>query len=186
MFRQVFLNKNNVVKDTQGYLVATSIEFTVEPTGEVQKVEMKDDYTKVDISKTDIAIGEELPGAHLQVIDKGNKVVAEWNTDGKVHRINGLEPGDYTLRETSAPDGYEIAEDVEFKVKATGDVQKVEMKDKATPETPGTPNSDLPKTGDSFPWWPFAVLAGAAACAGGAMRLARKGDASVDEDEDTE
>ena len=55
---------------------------------------------------------------------------------------NGLEPGDYTLRETSAPDGYEIAEDVKFTVKATGDVQKVEMKDKATPETP-EPYSDV-------------------------------------------
>ena len=88
----------------EGYLVATSIEFTVEETGDVQKVEMKDDYTKVDISKTDIATGDELPGAHLQVIDKDDKVVAEWDTNGKVHRINGLEPGDYTLRETSAPD----------------------------------------------------------------------------------
>ena len=170
----------------EGYLVATSIEFTVEETGDVQKVEMKDDYTKVDISKTDIATGDELPGAHLQVIDKDDKVVAEWDTNGKVHRINGLEPGDYTLRETSAPDGYEIAEDVKFTVKATGDVQKVEMKDKATPETPGTPNSDLPKTGDSFPWWAFAALAGAAACAGGAMYLARKSGTSVDEDKDTE
>ena len=27
---------------------------------------------------------------------------------------------------------------MKFTVKATGDVQKVEMKDKATPETPGT------------------------------------------------
>ena len=72
--------------------MATSIEFTVEETGDVQKVEMKDDYTKVDISKTDIATGDELPGAHLQVIDKDDKVVAEWDTNGKVHRINGLEP----------------------------------------------------------------------------------------------
>lgn len=170
----------------EGYLVATSIEFMVEETGDVQKVDMKDDYTKVDISKTDIATGDELPGAHLQVIDKDDKIVAEWDTDGKVHRINGLEPGDYILRETSAPGGYEIAEDVKFTVKATGDVQKVEMKDKATPETPGTPNSDLPKTGDNFPWWAFAALAGAAACAGGAMYLARKSGTSVDEDEDTE
>lgn len=170
----------------EGYLVATSVEFTVEPTGDVQKVDMKDDYTKVDISKTDIATGDELPGAHLQVIGKDDKVVAEWDTDGKVHRINGLEPGDCILRETSAPDGYEVAEDVKFTVKATGDVQKVEMKDKVTPEAPETPNSDLPKTGDNFPWWAFAALAGVAACAGGAMYLARKSGASVGEDEDAE
>ncbi len=168
----------------EGYLVATSVEFTVKPTGEVQQVEMKDDYTKVDISKTDITTGDELPGAHLQVINKDDKVVAEWDTDGKVHRINGLEPGDYILRETSAPDGYEIAEDVKFTVEATDEIQKVEMKDKATPETPGTSDSDLPKTGDSFPWWTFAALAGAATCAGGAIHHARKSRASVDEDEE--
>lgn len=172
----------------EGYLVATSVEFTVEPTGEVQKVEMKDDYTKVDISKTDIATGDELPGAHLQVIGKDDKVVAEWDTDGKVHRINGLEPGDYTLHETSAPDGYEIAEDVKFTIEATGDVQKVEMKDKATPDAPGkeTDKSGLVKTGDKFPWWGVAAFAGAAACAAGAMHLARKSGANVDEGEDTE
>ena len=85
-------------------------ECLVEETGEVQSVVMKDDYTKVDISKTDIATGEELPGAHLAVLDKDGKVVAEWDTDGKVHRINGLEPGDSTLREVTAPDGYDVAE----------------------------------------------------------------------------
>lgn len=138
----------------EGYLMATSIKFTVEETGDVQKVEMKDDYTKVDISKADIATGDELPGAHLQVIDKDDKIVAEWDTDGKVHRINGLEPGDYILRETSAPGGYEIAEDVKFTVKATGDVQKVEMKDKATPETPGTPTATCRKPATTSPGGP--------------------------------
>ena len=44
-----------------GYVTtAESITFTVEDTGEVQKVEMKDDVTKVQISKTDIS-GKELP-----------------------------------------------------------------------------------------------------------------------------
>lgn len=71
-------------------------------------------------------------------------------------------------------------------MKATGDVQRVEMKDKATPETSGSPNSELPKTGDSFLWWAFAAFAGAAACAGGTMHFARKSGASVDEDENDE
>ena len=44
-----------------GYVTAESISFTVADTGEVQKVEMKDDITKVEISKTDIS-GKELPG----------------------------------------------------------------------------------------------------------------------------
>ena len=60
-----------------------------------------------------------------------------------------------------------------------------------TLEIPGTPEeetdkSGLVKTGDSFLWWAFAALAGAAACAGGSMHLARKSGAPVDEDEDAE
>ena len=39
-----------------------------------------------------------------------------------------------TLREITAPDGYEIAEDVTFTLKDTMEVQKVEMKDARTPE----------------------------------------------------
>lgn len=46
----------------KGYVTASKIEFTVENTNEVQKVEMKDDVTKVEISKTDIA-GKEPAGS---------------------------------------------------------------------------------------------------------------------------
>lgn len=38
-------------------------------TAEVQKIEMKDDVTKVEISKTDVA-GKELPGAKLTILDE--------------------------------------------------------------------------------------------------------------------
>lgn len=40
-----------------------------------------------------------------------------------------------TLREITAPDGYEIAEDVKFTLEDTMEIQKVEMKDARTPET---------------------------------------------------
>lgn len=45
-----------------------------EHTADVQKVEMKDDVTKVKISKQDIA-GKELPGAKLTILDQNGKVV---------------------------------------------------------------------------------------------------------------
>lgn len=53
-----------------------------------------------------------------------------------MHRIDKLTSSDYILRETSAPDGYEIAENVAFTVEETDDIQLVKMKDEATPETP--------------------------------------------------
>lgn len=43
--------------------------------------------------------------------------------------INKLKPGKYTLREVTAPNGYEVAEDVTFTVRETGEIQKVAMVD---------------------------------------------------------
>ena len=139
-----------------GYVTAESIRFTVEDTAEVQKIEMKDDVTKVEISKTDIA-GEELPGAKLTILDENGEVVESWTSTEEPHYIEMLPIGKYTLHEESAPEGYLIAEDVEFEVKDTGEIQKVTMKDEAepeeTPETPDTPATtvDAPKTGDHTP-----------------------------------
>ena len=139
-----------------GYVTAESIQFTVEDTAEAQKIEMKDDVTKVEISKTDIA-GKELPGAKLTILDENGEVVESWTSTEEPHYIEMLPIGKYTLHEESAPEGYLIAEDVEFEVKDTGEIQKVVMKDEAepeeTPETPETPTTtvDAPKTGDHTP-----------------------------------
>ena len=76
-----------------GYVPAASIQFTVEDDGKVQHVFMQDDYTKVSISKTDIATGAEVPGAHLQIVDGEGNVLAEWVTDGQPHYIERLPVG---------------------------------------------------------------------------------------------
>ena len=139
-----------------GYVTAESIRFTVEDTAEVQKIEMKDDVTKVEISKTDIA-GEELPGAKLTILDENGEVVESWTSTEEPHYIEMLPIGKYTLHEEAAPEGYLVAEDVAFEVKDTSEIQKVVMKDEAEPEeTPKTPETstttvDMPKTGDSTP-----------------------------------
>lgn len=91
---------------------------------------MLDEYSKIDISKTDLTTGEEIPGATLQIIDKDGKVLEEWVTDGKPHRVEKLPvKGELTLREISAPDGYIVAEEVKFTLDDTMEVQKAEMKD---------------------------------------------------------
>ena len=115
-----------------GYLLASEIQFEVKETGEVQKVVMKDDYTKIDISKQDITTGKELPGAKLKVVDKDGKTVDEWTSGNKPHRINRLKTGKYTLIEELAPNGYVTATNITFEVKETGEVQKVVMKDDIT------------------------------------------------------
>ena len=156
-------------KPADGFVTAESITFTVEDTAEAQKIEMKDDVTKVEISKTDIS-GKELPGAKLTILDKDGKTVESWTSEEKPHYIEMLPIGEYTLREESAPDGYLVAEDVKFTVEDTGEIQKVVMKDEVkpeetpTPETPSTQVTDTPKTGDDTHMliWILLAIAGMA------------------------
>lgn len=116
-----------------GYYVATDVEFTVsEDPKETVKVEMKDEPSKVEISKQDATTGSELPGATLQVIDPATgKVVEAWISGDKPHLIKGLEIGkEYILKEIIAPKGYAIAEEIRFTVsKDPKETVKVVMKD---------------------------------------------------------
>lgn len=151
-----------------GYVIATDIKFTVDVYGNVtvENVEatatsengnplvvMIDDTTKVQISKQDITTGEELPGAKLQVIDRDGNVVEEWVSSSEPHFIEGklIAGKEYTLKETIAPEGYEIANEIKFTVNADGSVTEVIMYDEHTPdlETPPTVTIDTPNTGVS-------------------------------------
>ena len=148
----------------EGYVSAEDIEFEVKEDGSVTKVEMKDAYSKVEISKTDITTGKELKGAKLQILNKEGEILEEWVTDGKPHLAEKLPVGEeLTLREITAPEGYEIAEDVKFTLEDTMEIQKVEMKDARTPETPG-----VPQTGDDH-WKPILLFVLLGASAAGLM-----------------
>lgn len=90
---------------------------------------MEDDITKVEISKTDIVTGEELPGAELVIRDERGKEIERWISTEEPHLIEKLPAGKYTLEERTAPAGYTVAEEVPFEVLPTGEVQSVVMKD---------------------------------------------------------
>ena len=200
IIKELTVGKKYTMTETlpaDGYVTAESITFTVEDTSEVQKVEMKDDVTKVQISKTDIS-GKELPGAKLTILDKDGKTVESWTSEEKPHYIEMLPIGEYTLREETAPDGYLVAEDVKFTVKDTGEIQKVVMKDEVkptetptetpeetpeTPETTSTPEtkdtettktSTSPKTGDNTPILFWILLAGVGMAGVGGTVILRK------------
>ena len=128
-----------------GYATAESIAFTIADTGDVQAVEMKDDVTKVHISKTDISGKNELEGAALVLLDSEGNTVDSWISTSEPHIMEMLPIGEYTLREITAPEGYLVAEDVQFTVEDMGEVQQVFMKDAAeAPETPRTGDSRNP------------------------------------------
>ena len=170
-----------------GYVSASDVTFEVKEDGSVTKVEMKDEYSKVEISKTDITTGKELEGAKLQIIRKDGTVLEEWITDGKPHSVVKLPVNEeLTLREITAPDGYEIAEDVTFTLKDTMEVQKVEMKDARTPEKT-TEKTNAPKTGDNQKVWGFVLLALASAGTVTGMTVYRRKKSKMTENkEETE
>ncbi len=147
----------------EGYVTAEDVDFQVKADGSVAKVEMKDDISKVEIKKTDITTGKELKGAKLQVLTMEGTVLEEWITDGFSHKVNQLPVGvNLILREVTAPKGYEVAEDVIFKLEDTAEIQKVEMKDKGIEKKLVV--SQGPKTGDrSEVLLILAVLCSAAA-----------------------
>lgn len=112
-----------------GYLLADDIKFEVKDSGTTEVV-MTNKVTEVEISKVDATTGKEIAGAHLQVIDADGKVIDEWTSEeGKTHTISKLDPSaTYILRETIAPDGYAVSQEVVFTVYD----EKVEMKNELT------------------------------------------------------
>lgn len=132
VIKELVVGKNYTMTETKpadGYVTAESIEFTIENTAEIQKHEMKDDVTKVQISKTDITGDQEIPGAKLTILDENDQVVESWTSTEEPHYVEKLPIGRYTLREEQAPKGFILTADVSFEVKDTGEIQTVVMKD---------------------------------------------------------
>ena len=119
----------------QGLIPSDEVfEFTVDDQGLIEgersfEVTMENDYTKVDISKRDITNEEEVPGAHLTILDEDGNAVESWVSGTEPHRIEQLAPGTYYLIEELAPQTHEQASAIEFTVDATGEVQTVVMYD---------------------------------------------------------
>ena len=95
------------------------------------EAEFENKPIKVQISKTDITGSNELEGAVLSIIDADGRLVEKWTSGKEPHMIEKLPAGKYILREETAPFGYVIAQDIEFEVKETAEIQKVAMKDEA-------------------------------------------------------
>lgn len=116
-------------KAPAGYVTAKDIEFEVFAVSEVQKIEMVDEITKTEFTKTDAKTGKLLAGATMQILDEHGNIVKEWISEDKPAKFEKLPVGKYTLHEAKAPLRYDLAPDISFEVKDTADVQSYTMAD---------------------------------------------------------
>lgn len=123
------------IETAPGYLVDESeyeVDFTYQDAKQAilsEEIEVSEIPIIVEVSKSDVTTGKEITGAKLEILDEYGDVYAAWTTDGTPYTLNAIPAGDYTLRETFAPYGYMIANEVAFTVEETGEIQKVSMTD---------------------------------------------------------
>ena len=128
--------------------------------------------TDVTFSKVEVNGSAELPGASLKVVE-GETADGQIATDAKTGetlewvssntaKIYSLSEGTYTMVESQAPAGYELAESITFRVTADGQVEvkgtdgswtnqadaTIKMEDAKTPVIPEKPQSNTPTVDD--------------------------------------
>ena len=127
----------------EGYSTAEEQKFTLKDKNvslTVINETIKTSWHKVDIS------GNELEGAHVRVTELDGTVIDEWISTKEPHTINGVleKNKEYYFEETIAPDGYELAQKVKFKIDDTGKVQHFYLTNNLKPKKIETgDNSDI-------------------------------------------
>ena len=163
----------------EGYLIANDINFRITENGTLEikgsdgqyasaensTVQMIDELAPVDepttadvtFSKVAAGQGEELPGATLTVTG-GDNFSETWVSTGTAKQLT-LAPGEYTMTEKAAPEGYLIANDINFRITENGTLEikgsdgqyasaensTVQMIDELAPvDTPAEPRDTTP------------------------------------------
>lgn len=164
----------------EGYLVVSDVPFVVEETGEIQKVEMKDERPsgQLLIQKVDAENKARLADVEFELRNKATGEVVETLVTGEDGTAKSgelpigiyeegafVEPIMYVLVETKPLEGYEAnTEEVEVVFEYQDDETKTIEVTKEIENTrkPGTPPPDAPKTGDDTRTWiPVAIMAAA-------------------------
>ena len=146
MIEGLIAGEEYVLRETKtpnGYATSKEQTFKVEENKDIS-LTLIDEDIKVQISKQDITNKKEIEGAKLKVVDKDGNNIDEWTSGKEPHMIKNLNVGEsYTLIEETAPQGYKIAESIDFKIEDTGAIQHVVMYDEHLPVKVKTGDDNL-------------------------------------------
>ena len=146
LVRNLINDSSYILRETdvpEGYSTAEEQKFTLKDDNvslTVINETIKTSWHKVDVS------GNELEGAHVRVTELDGTVIDEWISTKEPHIINGVleKNKEYYFEETIAPDGYELAQKVKFKIDDTGKVQHFYLTNNLKPKKIETgDNSDI-------------------------------------------
>ena len=98
----------------------------------------------VNFEKKEMIGDKNLAGSHFILRNEQGDIVEEWTSTDTAKTIEKLTPGQYTLSEVQAPDGYVLNKSaLTFEVAKTGDIQVVTMFDALEVKVPNTSQNSL-------------------------------------------
>ena len=164
----------------EGYLVVSDVPSVVEETGEIQKVEIKDERPsgQLLIQKTDAENKAPLADVEFELRNQATGEIVETLVTGEDGTAKSgelpigiyeegafVEPIVYVLVETKPLEGYEVnTEEVEVVFEYQDDETKIieATEEIENARKPGTPPPDAPKTGDDpRAWIPVVIMSAA-------------------------
>lgn len=129
------------------------IEYSNNPTKD-EKGKSTPDEAKVysyalKLNKVDsLNTAQMLQGAHFQLLDENNTVVAEGDTnENGILEFKGLDTGTYTVKETKAPNGYQLAKDFTVSISDTATSEKPVISSSKSENAPHASMAETPSTG---------------------------------------
>ncbi len=129
----------NEINQPKGFISNTVTSFDITETGATKVVSIERIPTKLKICKVDSNTSSQLAGAVFELYNEENNLVDKWTTTEEVHYIEGLELGNYTLKEVKSPDGYSIKTDNQtFEIKDKDETVNIVFENNPTIEVENT------------------------------------------------